>query len=163
MGYSFRLAASVLYMHYPTCRITHTTAIAIPVVEHWLDREIVQSVHDEGLIRRPIAPLQKLRTHSTYFNGYVVKDRSDSWRHFTGFSFRSAPRRLSYTPSHRQDNTARPVLHQLEREIFQWVHYEGSIYYGATFRSHRQDDIHITAFIKQVHFNWWRKTFKWSS
>ena len=28
------------YMHYPTDRITHTTAFVTPVVEHWLEREI---------------------------------------------------------------------------------------------------------------------------
>ena len=39
-------------MHHPTDRITHTTAFAKPVVEHWLDREIAQWVHHEGAIRR---------------------------------------------------------------------------------------------------------------
>ena len=29
------------YMHHPTGRITHTTAFVTPVVEHWLEREIV--------------------------------------------------------------------------------------------------------------------------
>ena len=33
------------YMHHPTDRITHTTAFATPVVEHWLEREIAQCVH----------------------------------------------------------------------------------------------------------------------
>ena len=37
-------------------RIAHTTAFVIPVVEHWLEREITQWVHHEGSIRRPIAP-----------------------------------------------------------------------------------------------------------
>ena len=45
---------------YFTCiipeRITHTTALASPVVEHWLEREIAQWVHHEGLIWRRIAP-----------------------------------------------------------------------------------------------------------
>ena len=31
--------------HHPTDRIAHTTAFVIPVVEHWLEREIVQWVH----------------------------------------------------------------------------------------------------------------------
>ena len=30
-------------MHHPTDRIAHTTAFVTPVVEHWLEREIVQS------------------------------------------------------------------------------------------------------------------------
>ena len=41
-------------MHHPTERITHTTAFVTPVVKHWLEREIVQWVHHEGSIRRPI-------------------------------------------------------------------------------------------------------------
>ena len=40
MGYSFRLAARVLYMHHPTYRMTHTTAFVTPVVEHFLEREM---------------------------------------------------------------------------------------------------------------------------
>ena len=32
-------------MHHPTARIANTTAFVTPVVEHWLDREIVQWVH----------------------------------------------------------------------------------------------------------------------
>ena len=30
------------YMHHPTDRIAHTRANVIPVVEHWLEREISQ-------------------------------------------------------------------------------------------------------------------------
>ena len=43
-------------MHHPTDRIAHTTAFVTPVVEHWLEQEIVQWVHHEGSIRQPIAP-----------------------------------------------------------------------------------------------------------
>ena len=32
-------------------RIAHTMAFVTPVVEHWLEQEIVQWVHHEGLIR----------------------------------------------------------------------------------------------------------------
>ena len=46
-------------MHHPTDRITHTTVFVIPVVEHWLQREIDQWVHHEGSFRRPIAPLHR--------------------------------------------------------------------------------------------------------
>ena len=31
-------------------------AFGIPVVEHWLEREIAQWVRQEGLIQRPITP-----------------------------------------------------------------------------------------------------------
>ena len=43
-------------MHHPTDRITHTMAFVTPVMEHWLEQEIAQWVHYEGLIRRPITP-----------------------------------------------------------------------------------------------------------
>ena len=32
-------------MHHPTDRLAHTTAFVTPVLEHWLEREIVQWVH----------------------------------------------------------------------------------------------------------------------
>ena len=32
-------------MHHPTDRIAHTTAFVTPVIEHWLEQEIVQWVH----------------------------------------------------------------------------------------------------------------------
>ena len=51
MGYSFRLAAMVLfYMYHPTDRIAHTMPFVTPVVEYWLKREIAQWVHHEGSI-----------------------------------------------------------------------------------------------------------------
>ena len=56
MSYSFRLVASVRYMHHPIDWIAHTTDFVTPVVEHWLEREIGQCVHHEVSMRRPIAP-----------------------------------------------------------------------------------------------------------
>ena len=56
MGSSFWSAAKLLYMHHPTDRIAHTTAFVTPVVEHWLEWEISQMVHHEGLVRWPTAP-----------------------------------------------------------------------------------------------------------
>ena len=62
-------------MHHPTDRITHTTAFVTPVVEHWLEWEIAQWVHDEGSIRWPIAPwANALTTELLYWN-----DWSASW------------------------------------------------------------------------------------
>ena len=43
-------------MHHPTDSIAHTMTFVIPVVDHWLERQIAQWVHHEGSIRRPIAP-----------------------------------------------------------------------------------------------------------
>ena len=40
----------------PTNRMVHTTAFILPVVEHWLEREITQWNHHDGSIQRPIAP-----------------------------------------------------------------------------------------------------------
>ena len=45
IGYTFRVAARVFYVHHPTDRIAHTTAFVTPVVELWLKREIDQWVH----------------------------------------------------------------------------------------------------------------------
>ena len=47
MCYSFQ---GFFYMHHPTDRITHTMAFVTPVVEHCLEREIVQWVPHEGSI-----------------------------------------------------------------------------------------------------------------
>ena len=46
----------LFYMHHTTDRIAHTTAFVRPVVEQWLEWEIFQWVHHEGLIQGPIAP-----------------------------------------------------------------------------------------------------------
>ena len=37
-------------MHYPTDRIVHTTAFVTPVVEHWLEQQIAESVHHEWML-----------------------------------------------------------------------------------------------------------------
>ena len=44
MGYSFQLAARVIFYIYghPTDMIAHTTAFCIPVMEHLMEREIAQ-------------------------------------------------------------------------------------------------------------------------
>ena len=63
MGYSFRLTARVLLYDHPTDRIAHTTAFVIPVVEHWLEREISQWVHQEGSIRRPNRTMSERSYH----------------------------------------------------------------------------------------------------
>ena len=54
-GLLFVLEARVI-LYAPSHRIAHTTTFVIPVVEHFLEREIAQWVHHEGSIRRPIAP-----------------------------------------------------------------------------------------------------------
>ena len=62
MGYSFRLAASVL-LHAPSHNQDNTyDNISYTLVEHWLERKIAQWVHHEGSIRRPIAPLANALT-----------------------------------------------------------------------------------------------------
>ena len=43
-------------MHHPTTRIVHTTAFVTPAMEHWLEREMAQWVHNEGSIQRLITP-----------------------------------------------------------------------------------------------------------
>ena len=43
MGYSLPLTIMVgfFYTHHPTDRVEHTAAYVTPVVEHWLEREII--------------------------------------------------------------------------------------------------------------------------
>ena len=58
MGYSFQF-----YDRFPIsskgsfiCIIPQTMALGTPVVKHWLEQEIAQWAHHEGLIRQLIAP-----------------------------------------------------------------------------------------------------------
>ena len=46
--------ACFFYVHQPTDRIAHTIAFLTPVMEHWVEWEIAQWVHYEGLIWHPI-------------------------------------------------------------------------------------------------------------
>ena len=58
-------------MHHPTDRIAHTTAFVTPVMEHWLERETAQWVHNEGSIRSFLSIGQeksKLQEGSILFN-----------------------------------------------------------------------------------------------
>ena len=53
MGYSFQLTAiqqAIFYMYLSTESTAHTIAFIITVVEHWLEQQIPQWVHHEGLI-----------------------------------------------------------------------------------------------------------------
>ena len=45
----------IFYMHQPTDRRVHNTIFVTLVVEHWLEREIVQWVHHEGSIQQPMS------------------------------------------------------------------------------------------------------------
>ena len=40
-------------MHNPTERVAHTTTFVTLVVEHWMEWDIAQWVHNEGFIWRP--------------------------------------------------------------------------------------------------------------
>ena len=64
-------------MHHPIDRMTHNTAFATPVVEHWFERDIAQWVHHEGSIGRPIAPLANDLT--TELEAYIsLRDISEA-------------------------------------------------------------------------------------
>ena len=76
-------------MHHPTDRITHTTACVTPVVEHWLETEITQWVHNEGLIRRPIAPRSNALTTELHLS-FKTTSLIAIWklgRHFLSLRF----------------------------------------------------------------------------
>ena len=120
-------------MHHPTDRITHTTAFATPVMEHWLEQEIAQWVHpmkdrsDDPshhertlYLRATSCSLFYLTTHSTVYLWlfcirHMVRDHSDRQEtilsisflccHFMGYSFQLTARDLLYAPFHRQDST----------------------------------------------------------
>ena len=55
MDYYFWEQHGFFYMHHLTDRKTHTMAFDTQVVEHWLDQEIAQWVHNKGSIWQPIA------------------------------------------------------------------------------------------------------------
>ena len=59
----FNNAIDTFYMHHTTDRIAHTMTFVTPVVDHWLEREIAQWVHHEGLIRQPIALMSERCYH----------------------------------------------------------------------------------------------------
>ena len=46
-------------MHHPTDRITHTTTFVTPVVEHWLERETAQWVHQSHSPAATCRPLDR--------------------------------------------------------------------------------------------------------
>ena len=54
-------------MHHPTDRIAHTTAFVTPVMKHWLEREIAQSL---GRVRE-----DKMTVHAARI-GHVYVTRS---------------------------------------------------------------------------------------
>ena len=55
LDYSFQLAARVL-LYVPSHGQDSTRAFVTPVIEHWLEWEIAQWVHREGLIWQPVPP-----------------------------------------------------------------------------------------------------------
>ena len=57
-----------------------STAFGIPVVKHWLEREIAQWVHHKGSIRRPIAPWVNALTTEQHL-APTMKDWSDDPSH----------------------------------------------------------------------------------
>ena len=72
-------------MHHPTDRIAHTTAFVIPVVEHWLEREI-------ALITRmqPNKATVKQGVYTHFTNtGAHVRRAALSWKYIMagGFSY----------------------------------------------------------------------------
>ena len=78
---SYHGATSRSLNKHPTDRITHTTALVTPVVEHWLEREIAQWVHHEGSIRRPIAPWANTLTTELHLAPQTIRmhQRRSGW------------------------------------------------------------------------------------
>ena len=117
-------------MHYPTDRITHTTAFVTPVVEHWLEREILQKGN-----------VLFHETHLTFYLrlygvGLMVEDHSDSKRenplppfHMLLFPITSKGYFIYTIPkdmiAHTMTFVNPTVDHWLKQEIVQWVHHDG--------------------------------------
>ena len=66
----------------PIDRIAHIMAFVIPVVEHWLEREIAKWIHHEGSGRKEGNVLFNDTLNTFYLRLYgvrhMVKDHSDS-------------------------------------------------------------------------------------
>ena len=63
------------YMHHPIDRITYTMAfVTPPVMEHWLEHEIAQWIHHEGLIWWPTTPWANALTTELHFIPYDMYD-----------------------------------------------------------------------------------------
>ena len=99
---------------YTQDKIAHTTALSIPVVEHWLEQEIAQLVHHEGSIRLPITP-RKDALPMSYISFLLC---CDTIQGIAG-RFKIVPLYLNWTSANHS--------YWLEREIAQLVHHEGSI------------------------------------
>ena len=58
---------------YYICPIAHTTVYVIPVVEHWLEREIAQWIHQERFIPRVDGPSRfNTNIHDTNINMHYL-------------------------------------------------------------------------------------------
>ena len=62
-------------MHHPTDRIRHTTAFVTPVVEHWLEREIIRK--EGNVLFNDVLNTFYLLLYGV---GHMVKDHSDRER-----------------------------------------------------------------------------------
>ena len=85
-------------------------AFVIPVVEHWLEREIAKWIHHEGSGRKEGNVLFNDALNTFYLTLYGVRRtilivRKKTCCHHMGYSFRLTARVLLYAPSHRQDST----------------------------------------------------------
>ena len=60
-------------MHQRTDRIAYIMAFDIQVEEHWLERDLAQWVHYEGLIRRPIVPWRNALTTDLHLSPCKIR------------------------------------------------------------------------------------------
>ena len=75
-------------MHHPTHRIAHTTAFVTPVVEHWLEREIVEKQRNRMREREREFSRKEMFLFNSALNTYLhlfgvrhmVTDHSNSMR-----------------------------------------------------------------------------------
>ena len=85
------------YTHHPTDTIPHTTAFATPVVEHWLEWEIAQWVHREGIWSDSPSHHEQTLLPRSYislpnFRGRIVKlIHNDKWQSFLSPAGKTTP------------------------------------------------------------------------
>ena len=78
-------------MHHPTDRITHTTAFGIPVVEHWLERELAKS--HKGLQKSPTKACRKVpQRHAEKSHKGMQKSPTEACRNFAEVESKLAQR-----------------------------------------------------------------------
>ena len=105
-------------------RLNHFQVTPVSMREDGLFNNVLNTFYlRKIMVKVWVSEMFYLTTHSTHFiYGYMASDiwlrtilivRKETHCRHIGYSYRLSARVLLYAPSHRQDNTPRPLLHQL--------------------------------------------------